>query len=99
MGNSLNLDLEGKVVVLKADALKPAYQELKFRLFRVEGGFGSKPYTMGRALFGIFLADGEETRMDSYDVERLASSEEIALFNIGNLKKEGEETNEPESEI
>lgn len=89
MGNSLNSDLEGKVVILKAEALKPAYQELKFRLFRVEGGFGSKPYTMGRALFGIFLADGEKARMDSYDVERLATDEEIALFDIGNLQKEG----------
>ncbi|KKL78829.1 hypothetical protein LCGC14_2020940 [marine sediment metagenome] len=78
MGNSLNQDLEGKVVVLAKGSLRSEYHELKHRLFRVSGGFGAKSYTIGTALFGTFLADGDKGRMEGYDVERLATDEECA---------------------
>lgn len=77
MANSLNIDLTGQVVIFKqryltVDALQHP--------FRVEGGFGAKPETMGRALLGTFLSDGEEARMEGYMVKRLATDEEIARF-------------------
>lgn len=77
MGNSLNMDLEGKHVVIKKEILKPEYHDVEKRVFLVKGGFGAKSYTIGTALFGEFVFDGEECRMDGYDVERLASEEEI----------------------
>lgn len=78
MANSLKQDLTGKVVVIKAEVLKPEYKELKHRLFRVRGGFGAVPFTIGTALFGEYLYDSEECRMGGYDVERLATKKEIA---------------------
>jgi hypothetical protein len=81
MANTLNENLTGRVVVLSAKRMKPEYQDLKYRLFKVSGGFGAQGYTMGRALFGTFLVDGEEARMDGYDVERLAAQEEIKQLN------------------
>jgi hypothetical protein len=78
VSNSLRADLTGKVVVLKAENFKPAYQDVRSRLFRVDGGFGASSFTRGTALIGEFLADGEKTRMDGHDIERLATDEEIA---------------------
>lgn len=80
MANSLKTDLTGKVVVLKVKLMKPEFQDLKYRLFRVEGGFGAVPFTSGTALFGITLVDGEHARFSGYDVERLATEEEIAIM-------------------
>ena len=78
MDNSLNVDLEGKVVVLKPKVLKPEYRAIKWRLFRVDGGFGASPGTMGTALIGEFLADGERARMEGFQVLRLATEKDLA---------------------
>lgn len=75
MANTLDLDLTGKVVIFKQSVLKVPATE---HPFRVEGGFGASPHTMGRALMGTFLSDGERARMEGYDVERLATEAEIA---------------------
>lgn len=82
MGNSLNIDLEGKVVIFQQQYLMVPQLE---HPFRVDGGFGARPYTMGRALTGEFLSDGERARMEGYMVERLATEEEIR----GALEKAG----------
>lgn len=81
MGNSLNIDLTDKVVVLRKECFSPQYQDLKYRLFRVRAGFGAKSFTSGSALFGEHLLDGEKTRWEGYEVERLATDEEIASIN------------------
>jgi len=75
MANNLDIDLTGKVVVFKQGYLTVPATE---HPFLVEAGFGAKPHTMGRALLGTFLSDGEECRMEGYMVERLATEEEIA---------------------
>lgn len=77
MANSLDQDLLGKVVVLSKDYLKPEWHDLKKRLFKVAGGFGASPHTIGGAIFGEFLFDGEKCRMEGYQVERLATEAEV----------------------
>ena len=77
MSNALNADLTGKVVVLKPEFLKPAYRDLKWRLFLVEDGFGAKPYTHGQGLFGKFVMDAESARMEGYMVERFATEDDM----------------------
>lgn len=74
MGNRLDADLEGKVVVLRAEAYKGG---VKARLFRCTGGFGCKPYTTGNAIFGTFLASGQDERVEGFEVERLATDAEV----------------------
>ena len=74
MANNLDIDLTGRVVIFSEKFLTVPATE---HPFLVEGGFGAKPYTMGRALLGTFLSDGEEARMEGYMVERLATKEEI----------------------
>lgn len=78
MANSLKIDLEGKVVIFRQDRLTvPALDHP----FLVNGaGFGCSPVTRGVSLSGTFLSDGEQAVMSGYDVERLATPEEIARF-------------------
>lgn len=77
--NSLKQDLEGKMVILDKQYLKPEYHDIKYRVFEVLGGFGTKPHAIGTALSGRFLCDGEYARMEGYQVERLATQDEIEL--------------------
>ena len=72
--NSLNKDLAGKVVVLYTAYIKG---EVVDRTFRCKSGFGCKSFTMGGAIGGTFLKDGESTRVEGFMVERLATDKEI----------------------
>lgn len=78
MGNALGIKLEGKVVVLKKELFRKGYDFVSDRLFSVTGGFGSSPVTSGTALFGKLLSIGKDCRFEGYEVERLATEEEIA---------------------
>jgi hypothetical protein len=80
MANSLGIELDGKIVVLKKDTFRPEYQDIKFRLWKITGGFGAASFTLGTALFGECLADGEKARHSGYDVERLATEDEIKQY-------------------
>ena len=87
MGNTLKMDLEGKVVVIGKKHLLPKFHLVEDRLFEVTGGFGASPVTSGSALMGRFLKHGSD-RMEGWMVERLATEEEIAPFKA---KEEEEE--------
>jgi hypothetical protein len=74
-GGITGVELTGKTVVIRAASLKPEYTD-KDRRFVVSGGFGASPYTVGRAVFGKFLLDNEDARMDRGDVEGIAAVQE-----------------------
>jgi hypothetical protein len=80
MSNSLNIDLTGKTVVVRAEAFRAEYNHLSERLFAVDGGFGAAPYTSGTAVFGTYLKDGQRARIDGNDVERLATDDDLAVL-------------------
>lgn len=73
MGNSLDQDIQGRVVFFREDALRVNADE---HPARAEAGFGCSPVTAGSALAVTFLSDGEKARMSGYDVARLATEEE-----------------------
>jgi len=60
--------IEGKIVVLKPDALSESYRKPEFQLVKALGGFGCRPDTMGTAVMLEFLADGEQTRFERYEI-------------------------------
>jgi hypothetical protein len=88
MANSLNIDLAGKVVVFKEGVLKESQYPRLDNLFLVGGGFGAQAHTNGRMLAGTFLSDGEQTAFSGYDVERLATDDEVARMPLAHLAKE-----------
>lgn len=69
MANSLRMNLTGKTVILKASRYRGNEEERKFVC---ESGFGCSPVTSGGAIFGRFVSDGEEARIDGWDIEKLA---------------------------
>ena len=77
MANRLNEDLTGRAVVIDAAELKPEYADPVLRVFAVSGGFGAKSFTRGNAVYGAFVYDGEQCRMEGWMVERFATDEEI----------------------
>lgn len=64
-------DYTGKIVVLRRSSMREPYASQDRRLY-VTGGFGAKAHTIGRAVFGISLLDGEEARWDRGDIQGLA---------------------------
>jgi hypothetical protein len=77
MANRLDIDLMGKAVLIQAHLLKPEFDPAARRVFLVTGGFGAKPQARGTALYGTFVADGEHCRMEGWQVDRLATFDEI----------------------
>lgn len=88
MANSLNIDLEGKVVIFKDGTLKPEYPEVEHPFLVNGAGFGCSPNTQGVSLSGTFLSDGEDAVFGGFQIERLATQEEIdaalAVFGVAN---------------
>jgi len=60
-------DFIGKLLILRADVLKESARMPENQLFLCNGGFGSRPHSRGRAVFGEFLIDGEKTRFNRED--------------------------------
>lgn len=69
MGNTLDREIQpGEVVVIDKQYLQPGNEPVEKRLFKVSGGFGASPDTMGSALFGEFLDEGIYCRMEGYKI-------------------------------
>lgn len=68
--NIWNVQLEGVTVIVKgyADPLC---------MFKCSGGFGCDPKSLGRAIFGKFLSDGEEARIERCQIVRVANEEDM----------------------
>lgn len=57
-------DLNGKIVAVKPESLRPEYLNARHQLMFVTGGFGASPHSRGNAVFGKRLSDGEAARWD-----------------------------------
>ena len=68
VGDKHEQDFEGKVVVLSPSILKDRYLCPENQLWLATGGFGSHPYSSGRAVFATCLRDGEKTRWNREDI-------------------------------
>ena len=68
VGDKHEQDFEGKVVVLSPSILKDSCLCPENQLWIATGGFGSHPYSSGRAVFATCLRDGEKTRWNREDI-------------------------------
>lgn len=66
--NNLKRTIQPKeIVIIQAHLLKPEYWA--DRRFQVEDGYGMSAITIGSALFGTWLVDGERCRMDGAHID------------------------------
>jgi hypothetical protein len=74
------VDLEGKVIVMKAGVLSKKYDTIGNRLHKATGGFGCNPTATGQAVFTKCLLDGEESRWERYDFEGWITEDEANVL-------------------
>ena len=60
MENSKSERYENRLLILDPKMLRSEFQKPYFQYFYAVGGFGCKPESLGRKVYGSFLADGEE---------------------------------------
>ena len=65
---SLNENFEGKIVVIKPEALSPEYRRSERQLKIALSGFGCNPDARGRAVYCKDLYSGKESRFERHDV-------------------------------
>lgn len=61
-------DLDGKVIVIRAEVLRREYQTVTHQLKYWNGGFGASPNRRGSAVFCVDLFSGKESRFERRDV-------------------------------
>jgi len=70
-------DLNGKVVVIRADVLKKEYQRATRQLQLVTGGFGASPNSRGTACYCKNLYSGKQERFERWDVLGIVDRENL----------------------
>lgn len=88
--NSLNTDITDKLLLVREGAHSAQYRDEKYRVFRAEAGFGCKPYTIGGAVFGTNALDGERSRYDGSNFERILTEDEARAIVGGTFAWEKE---------
>lgn len=73
-----DMPITGKVIVLNPSALPEDYQSADMQLYFCTGGNGSNQNPIGRSVFCISLADGEQVRWNRSDVLGIARPEVLS---------------------
>lgn len=61
--------IDGKIVAIKAEILRPEYRRGEIQLVLVDGGNGARANPNGRAVYCYQLNNGERTRFERHDVQ------------------------------
>lgn len=80
-------DYTDKILIIRAEWLKPKYRSPENQLFLARCGFGCDPSRMGTAVCGIFLVDGEETRLERYDFIGIIADEFVPKWAEEKMKQ------------
>jgi len=67
--NDYGQSIDGKIVAIKAEILRPEYRRGDVQLVLVNGGFGASANSRGNAVFCYHLNNGKHTRFERYDVQ------------------------------
>ena len=61
-------DLNQRVVVIRADVLRPEYRTASHQLRLCTGGFGASPHSWGSACYCMDLRSGRQSRFERRDI-------------------------------
>lgn len=70
-------NIEGRVVIVKASAIRPDLATADHQLVLATGGNGCRPNARGTAVFCTNLSTGEHGRWERYDIEGVADVEQL----------------------
>jgi len=97
--NDYNKSIDGKVVAIKASALRREYQTADNQLVLINGGFGSAANARGNACFTKNLYNGEESRYERYDIQGEIKPEHMPEWAKAKLKELNAKAMEDEDEM
>lgn len=99
--NDYSEDIEGKVVAIKANVLRPEYRHAASQIVCVTGGNGSRANARGNAVFCNYLYSGEHTRFERYDVQGVLKPQHYPKWVTEKLKlleaKQAQQSKKPKS--
>lgn len=72
-----NGNLDGKVLIISPNALRPEYATADHQLVLATGGNGCRPDARGNAVFCITLYSGNPGRWERYDILGIADPEKL----------------------
>lgn len=79
--NALNREiLTGERLVIKKECMREEYQELKYRVFIAESGFGLAPFTSGSLIYGCHEIDGKESSIRASVEISVEETEEVQRY-------------------
>ena len=67
--NDYSQSIDGKIVAIKAEILRPEYRRGDVQLVLVSGGSGAKENPYGRAVYCYHLNNGQHTRFERHNVQ------------------------------
>ncbi|GHV11321.1 hypothetical protein FACS1894219_02280 [Clostridia bacterium] len=73
----LDENIEGKVIIIKPEALSREFRSAEYMLKICRGGNGSRPEARGNAVFCENLYDGKQSRFERYDVLGVANLDRL----------------------
>ena len=85
--NSNQEDYTEKLLIMHTDALAEEYKKGEFQYFYASGGNGCRPTSIGRKIFGFFVADGEKTNFVRGDFIGIADPKQVPDWVNENLAK------------
>ena len=70
-------DLNNRVVVIRADVLRPEYRSARYQLRLCAGGFGASPHSRGSACYCKDLVTGKDSRFERRDILGVMEPDEL----------------------
>ena len=77
MKDSYKEDFTNKLLILRPEILNDQARKPAFQYFYAENGFGCDPNSIGRKVFGTFIADGEKSHFSRSDFIGIADKEKL----------------------
>lgn len=94
-------DLNGKIIVIKPDALRQEYRAANHQLKLCTGGFGASPNSRGSACFCTDLFSGKQSRFERRDIlgtMELGDLPQWAKDGLDTIQQDEKRKNEKERE-
>lgn len=99
--NDYGESIEGKVVAIKANVLRPEYRHAASQIVCIMGGNGSHANARGNAVFCNYLYFGEHTRFERYEVQGVLKPQHYPEWVTEKLKlleaKQAEQNKKPKN--
>ena len=77
---------KGKLLIIKPQVLEPPFRQKEAQYFFAQNGFGCDPDSLGTAVFGHFLANGQNARLSRSDFIGIADKTQLPIWAANRLE-------------